>query len=573
MSQRPQFCPRCKTAFSPDRGAKPAVCLTCGWSQSLTPGRPRQSGVKPVAATSPVLKAQPFTPPPGTSPAAVSRSNRLPIAAVGAGLVLLLGLVIGLVILGSMGDSKEPVAQGNPPASEERTIDTPPPSIKPPPKQNVPGSSDPVIPKEKPPVKPPEVPPTTVPQDPEVGPQPPQPPIGPPQRPNDPPQTKPDPQPADPPQPKPDPVVPANPPGKPPVVLLPLEPPNTDKGNLLPPESVSDLKTEVTTFKVGTKGKRQRIAVTASGWDNLGSLLSKLGSGYPFEQINALQLVDPTFAAQYNVIFINCAPEPLNADPRIYSTLRSYVQNGGIIYASDLRYHDLAKIFPEYVVSRAGVNDLHGDVSAIVADEGLKRVLGPKINLHFDLDHCPAAFNPQKAKVYLYTYQKNFLSGKIIGVPLLTRFAFGKGQVIYTSFHNSKQLSDTETKLLMSIVFSTINTEVEIKSWEMLKGKGYTAKESKNLALSQGYSLAKQTLKHDGKGKLAFTLGFRDEGAKLRLQIIAPDGKIIQHTDSSSFLLEIDDPPAGDWQYSVTAVEAPYDNFSFSLIAAHKASK
>src|SRR5262249_24065648 len=159
---------------------------------------------------------------------------------------------------------------------------------------------------------------------------------------------------------------------------------------------------------------------------------------------------------------------PLHADKRIYPNLRMYVQKGGIIYASDLRYDDLAKIFPDYIISRAGIQDLKGNVNATIYDEGLKRILGPQVNLHFDFEHRPAAFNPQKAKVYLVTFQKNFLTGQLVSVPLLTKFALGKGQVVYTSFHNSTQLSDVESKLLWSIIFATVNAPAEVKAWQTM---------------------------------------------------------------------------------------------------------
>ena len=247
----------------------------------------------------------------------------------------------------------------------------------------------------------------------------------------------------------------------------------------------------------------------------------------------------------------------------------AYVQKGGIIYASDLRYDDLAAIFPDFIANRAGVQDLEGEVGATVIDEGLKRILGPKVNLHFDFQHRPAAFDPAKAKIYLMTYQKNFVSGKIVGVPLLTKFALGKGQVVYTSFHNATQLSDVETKLLWSIIFATVNAHAEVKAWQTLvekrvfgEGNEESGPVARLLAGSPGIQARQQG------ASWALTLGFRDDGAKFRLKVITPDGKVIEHTDTSGFLLEIEDAPEGTWHYAVTAVEAPYDNFPFSLMVA-----
>ena len=98
-----------------------------------------------------------------------------------------------------------------------------------------------------------------------------------------------------------------------------------------------------------------------------------------------------------------------------------------------------------------------------------------------------------------------------------------------------------------------------------LADKTLTPTEVKNLALSQGFALTKQTFKHKA-GKLGVSLAFRGEGAKLALKLFTPDGKVIQHTDTTSFLLEVEDAPAGTWGYTVTALEAPYDNFPFTVM-------
>lgn len=581
MASFPSACPHCKASLS--AAPSTSVCPDCGRDVLSSPFRPTKTGGK--TATYPTAK--PYAPPP-VEEVASAGSGWLMVALAG-GLCLVLVAAIGGVIYFAANSNTTQVVQNNPP--DEPGLDTLPPGgenggPKPKPDINPPPEIDKNKPKPTPLPKPEDEHPQAVdpkpkPMDPVVSPPKPGP-ENPPKIEQPGPGPRPGPRPIDekpatgplppknePPKNEPPPAVtPPGPIGQEPVALLPVEPIDPKllaAGPGMLPQSTSDLKYKIIPFEIGERSKKLRLAVTSQGWDNLGSLLNLLGPGYSFANIGYNVLLEPKNIAQYDVIFINCAPENLD-DPRIYSTLRKYVENGGTLYASDLRYHLLAKIFPEYTVPRAGINDLHGYVDALVVDPGLKRVLGPTVKLHFDLHHCPAAFSAHKAKIYMITHQANPFGGsQPIAVPLLTRFACGKGTVIYTSFHNAKQINKLELKLLMSIVFSAINSEVETKSFVALTKAGYTFGESKNLGISKGYSLNRQPFEHKG-GKLGIALGFRKEGAKLQMTLYTPDGKTIVNTASSSFVIDVADAPKGTWHYAVSALETPYDNFAYTIM-------
>lgn len=354
--------------------------------------------------------------------------------------------------------------------------------------------------------------------------------------------------------------------------LLPLVKTETKKTNLVAAFPKSDLKFTVRNFGQEHMGGRSlRLAVTPASWDDIGSLLNKLGDGYKYTTINNHDLRELSNLTKYDVIFLNC--DSRGRDPRSTSALRQYVKQGGTIYASDLRYAQLAKTFPEFAVHVPGLRDLHGKIQANVLDPGLQRILGEKVTLRFELSHRPAAFNPKKTWIYLNTKQQSF-SGGPLWVPLLTKFQCGKGHVIFTSFHNAKQINGVELKLLMYIVFAAVNSEVESVTRNAFAGDEFEATEVKNLNISQGLSLAEQKLQHDKNGKLRFAIGFRKQKAKLRLEIRTPDGKVIEHTDTESFIVEIDNAPVGNWQYSVTALQTPFDNFPFTLmVGGAKAAK
>jgi hypothetical protein len=352
--------------------------------------------------------------------------------------------------------------------------------------------------------------------------------------------------------------------------LLPVERVDDSKKFLLPlSQPVSDLVHRVTNFKAGeAKSKKLRLAVSTPMWDNIGALLEKLGPGFRYTTIRQDDVDDPGRLDAFDVVFLNCGGGVvIQPNSPAQKNLRQYVETGGTVYASDLQYQNLITTFPEYSYPNTNLKKPQGNVLALVTDKGLQRILGRQIWLHFDLVHEPAAFNPQRAKFYLAA-QVNGFAGQSMVVPLLAKFQCGKGSVIFTSFHNAKNLTPATEKLLLYIVFSAINSEVETKTQTAATMDEFKAHEVKTLNISQGFSLAKQPVVRNKKGKVRLALGFRDGCARMLFRVFTPDGKVIQHVDRSSFVMEIDDAPAGTWHYTVTALEAPFDNFPITVMVA-----
>src|SRR5262249_19477853 len=98
----------------------------------------------------------------------------------------------------------------------------------------------------------------------------------------------------------------------------------------------------------------------------------------------------------------------------------------------------------------------------------------------------------------------------------------------------------------------------------------FAPREATTLTTAAGLTLARQTFSHAKEGPLRFGLGFSGPGARLRLLVVAPGGERLEHEDAGSFMLDIDNAPAGDWHYTVTGVETPYPHFPFTLIIGDK---
>lgn len=314
------------------------------------------------------------------------------------------------------------------------------------------------------------------------------------------------------------------------------------------------------------KPLQSRLAVSRKHYDDMGKLLDELGEGYKYTQLDDFDLHNTKTLSKYDVVFLTCSTSG-NSDKQFQSALRDYVMHGGTLYASDIRYDALAGAFPEYVVNpqRRPRNGGSGDVMAKVTDSGLRQILGPTMKLHFNLSSWrPASFKRQKVSVLLEGQYDTGL-GTYGEAPLLVKFNCGKGTVIFTSFHNEAQNSQTEMKLLKHLVFTVVTAEIETKVTKTMISGGFSPQESRRIGISLEQPKVSAVYKNKKAGSLRFVLGFRDAGAKLQLTLTSPGGKKITHEGTSTFEVDVSDAPAGDWHYTITALTVPYRNFPFTL--------
>ena len=253
-------------------------------------------------------------------------------------------------------------------------------------------------------------------------------------------------------------------------------------------------------------------------------------------------------------------------------SLRDFVENGGTLYASDLRFDALRGAFPEFIDTGKLNSANPQTMTADIVEPGLQEALaGKKIELRFNSGGWKtAAFKRDKVTVYL---EGNIVpqAGGQFFTPLLVKFTVGKGAVIYTSFHNAAQNSDTEKKLLKYLVFTAVTSQTETRiATTMIKG-GFSPQVSRLLNASE--QQATSTYVNKKAGPLNFVLGFANQGAKFRLTLIAPDKQKYENEGTKSFSMEIANAPAGEWHYTITAIELPYANFPFTLTVGEKAEK
>jgi hypothetical protein len=387
------------------------------------------------------------------------------------------------------------------------------------------------------------------------------------------PKANPEPEPPKPePEPKPDPVAEPKPEPEPDKTNPDPKKPDIPEGGIVTSGAAKlNIKVVETMMTDTVELERPlKLGVTNAEYDDMGKLLESLGMGYEYTTIVEEDLTKIDKLAQYDVVFLTCRGQ-IKKDPLIDKALREFVERGGTLYASDLRFSALWGAFPEFVDESLVKNGrAPQDVKAEVVDEGLKNVLGKEIKLHFDGGGWkPAAFKEDE-KVRIYLRGEYFSEFRKVEAPLLVKFQHGDGSVIFTSFHNAKQNSETEMKLLKYLVLAAVTAKLETKISQTMISGGFSPQQFNRLATTLEDPKATAVYKHDKAGKLQFVLGFRKDKAQLRLTLVAPDGQKFEKEGDSGFALEIENAPAGAWTYTITALQVPYPNFPFTLTVGAK---
>lgn len=342
------------------------------------------------------------------------------------------------------------------------------------------------------------------------------------------------------------------------------EPPDAGAVHVIMPIEVAKIEDAGTAFRVrrlrldAAAPKSLKLAVTPVVHDDLGSVLTQMGDGYRYTKLRKEHVFSLEKLKEHDVVFLTCADMYVQ-DFQAAQPLRKFVANGGTLYASDLRGDLLQAAFPEFRAKTPILPGVPQGVEASVVDAGLQSYLGRKtIPLRFDApDWRPAPFDPAKVTVCLKgAYRNNF--GQTSAAPLLVKFPFQKGTVIFTSFHHVKNDSEIVRKLLEYLVFASVNARSENRVKEILKNSAIAAHDMRPALLRD--ETIEGTFHHAG-GCLQFALGFESLGAKVKVTLRSPRGQTIEHTNQSLFVIEVPNAEPGNWRYSVTPLELPYANF------------
>lgn len=224
-----------------------------------------------------------------------------------------------------------------------------------------------------------------------------------------------------------------------------------------------------------TKRGEIGIAVTEVGYDDVGSVLTKLD--YAYSVVTDNDLTNYGALEKFKILFINCGT---GGDPaRNKESLRKFVRKGGALYVSDQSAPQISAAFPNIVEFSSG--GIAGQsIMADVVDQDLRRIIGSHIRIYFDLsDWIPIQQINRDVHAYLVgTFETN--CGHKKDKPILISFKYEAGEVIYTSFHSHKQTSEAEEKLLKFLVLKPVSITSKIPILRLAKDKGLLALEQKD---------------------------------------------------------------------------------------------
>jgi hypothetical protein len=343
-----------------------------------------------------------------------------------------------------------------------------------------------------------------------------------------------------------------------------VEPPSRDAVNLIAPIEVAKIDDGTIPHRIrrlqfkDAPPQSLKLAVTPVFHDDLGSVLTRMGPGYAFSNLRKEDLVSFESLKKHDVVFLTCA-DMYVPDFQAAAPLRKFVAHGGTLYASDLRGDLLQVAFPEFRNRTPILPGVPQNIEASVVESGLQSFLGRKaIPLQFEApDWRPAPFDSAKVTVCLKgTYRNNL--GQSLAVPLLVKFRFQKGTVIFTSFHHAKNDAAVVQKLLDYLVFASVNARSEVRVRELMQQSQFAIHEMRPAVMNADALEGKH--EHAG-GTLRIALGFEHAGAKLKLTLRSPAGRAIEHADQGLYLIEVPNAAPGAWSYAVTPLDLPHPNF------------
>lgn len=177
-----------------------------------------------------------------------------------------------------------------------------------------------------------------------------------------------------------------------------------------------------------------KIEVTEKGFDNISEILDLLGVKYS------------VFSGKYDcdIIFINCN----TSSPIDSFMMKSFLEKGGIVYASDWADRYLQDILPN-TVSFISSNYV-GVIKADVVDNDLMKHIGKSVEINFDMSSWK--------EISKFSLGKPILINSATKKPIMVEIPLGKGRIYYTSFHNHGITTENEEKLLQLLILKQVGS-------------------------------------------------------------------------------------------------------------------
>ncbi|HQU46695.1 MAG TPA: hypothetical protein PK867_28070 [Pirellulales bacterium] len=308
-----------------------------------------------------------------------------------------------------------------------------------------------------------------------------------------------------------------------------------------------------------------RFLVSPWGFDNIGEVLKKMGQGFEHEKIGWGKIKSPEAIRGCDVLFVNCAFRfGFGYGRRVAPALRNFVEQGGVLYASDWAVAGVQAAFPEMVEY-----DMKGDKGQIpcnVVDRGLQEIVGKQLDVHFDTSWWRMTKVNSAARVYV---DAAIEKGPQQRLPIIVGFTHGAGHVLCTAFHNKAQVSEQESRLLRFLILQPVLARAAAATAQAIHEQHFEPGKEIFATVDCGKASQPFVLDADAGSGLLYYLNWTGIGT-LRVTVRDPAGNIHfdRETDRPPLGCEVSRAVAGRWTCQVSGANVPYDNFPFVLTVA-----
>ena len=187
--------------------------------------------------------------------------------------------------------------------------------------------------------------------------------------------------------------------------------------------------------------QRLSVGVIRGGWDNVESVLDRLGLAYTAYDAGALLGVEPY---KHRILFIACGAGGYSNEAA--DKIRAYVGSGGALYVSDLSLPYISAAFPQAILP--GENGDSAIRTSYIFDAQLLGYLrgSASIPLNYNLGGW------QRLKRVQPPTTLALLRDSETQEPAIATFFFGAGTVGYTTFHEEAQMNEAMDWSLVFVI-------------------------------------------------------------------------------------------------------------------------
>lgn len=189
------------------------------------------------------------------------------------------------------------------------------------------------------------------------------------------------------------------------------------------------------------------LAYVPGVYDSIEEIVEELGN--EITELSVSDLADPGVTSQYGIIFLNCSNYFSAPSEEVTDNLRDYVENGGVLYASDWASVFVEALYPESIEFERSGNEQTITVDVVEDDVRLFVDGRDEIELAYDLGSWARIASVQGASVLV----RGTVNEEDTSEPLAVLFEQGQGQVIYTTFHNEAGVTEDQLAVLRYFIY------------------------------------------------------------------------------------------------------------------------